>query len=92
MEKWQILLTVAKALVSIVFLCLGLHLLRKAKENRAKDGDKPQKPLGFKELSRWQKDPELLGLFFAFMGSVGIIYFLWDFWQIAAAFLQGNQS
>lgn len=91
MEKWSMLLTVAKALVCIVFLCLGSHLLRKAKENRAKDGDKPKKPLGFKELSRWQDDPELLGLFLVFMGSVGIIYSLWDFWQIAAAFLQGNK-
>ena len=81
------LLTVGKAFLAIAILCLGLHLLRKAKEKRAKDGNKPKKPLG----ASWQDDPELLGTFFAFIGFGGIICFLWDFWQIAAAFLQGNK-
>jgi len=81
---------VAKALAAIVFLCVGLHLLRKAKKNRATRGDKPKEPVWWKAPERWVEDPELLGLFFAFIGAGGIICSLWDFGRIAAAFWGGK--
>ena len=80
---------VAKALVAIVFFCGGLHLLRKAKKNRP-CGDKPKEPVWWKAPERWVEDPELLGLFFAFIGSGGIICSLWEFGRIAAAFWGGK--
>lgn len=84
------MLEVAKAVVAIGFLCAGLHLLREGKKNRAMRGDKPKEPVWWKAPERWVEDPELLGLFFAFIGSSGIIGFLWNFGRIAAAFWGGK--
>ena len=84
------MLEVAKAVVAIGFLCAGLHLLREGKKNRAMRGDKPKEPVWWKAPERWVEDPELLGLFFAFIGAGGIICSLWDFWRIAAAFWGGK--
>jgi hypothetical protein len=83
------LLTVAKALLSAGFLCAGLQLLRKAKKNRP-CGDKPKEPVWWKAPERWVEDPELSGLFFAFMGAVGIMGSLWEFWKIAADYFAGK--
>ncbi len=75
-------------MASILFFCLGLHLLRKAKKTRAAQKGKPQTPVWWNAPERWVEDPELLGLFLAFMGSCGIIQLLWQLGQIL---LQGNK-
>ena len=79
-------LTLAKLVVSLLFLSAGVHLLREAKMKMQKG--KPKEPVWWKAPERWVEDPELLGLFFAFLGSVGIIGTLWE---IASAFLAGNK-
>lgn len=78
------LLTVAEGLVSLVMLCVGVHLLREAKRQKGK----PKEPVWWKAPERWVEDPELLGLFFAFLGSVGTIQTLWE---VASALLAGNK-
>jgi hypothetical protein len=80
------LLTVAKGLVSLAMLCLGVHLIRKAKRNRTMDGNKPKEPVWWKQMERWQEDPELLGLFLAVIASGGILQTLWRFAQMALRF------
>ena len=77
-------LTLAKLVVALVFLCVGVHLLKKA---RMQNG-KPKEPVWWKAPERWMEDPELLGLFFTFLSSVGSILTLW---QIASGFLAGNK-
>ena len=76
-------LTLAKLVVSLVFLCVGVHLLGKAKRQEGK----PKEPVWWKAPERWVEDPELLGQFFAFLGSVGTIAALW---QISSSCLAGN--
>lgn len=66
-------LTGAEGLVSLAMLCLGVHLLRKAKRNRTKAGDKPKEPVWWKAPERWVEDPELLGLFLAVIASGGLL-------------------
>ena len=78
------LLTLAKLVVSLVFLCVGVHLLRKAKRQEGK----PKEPVWWKAPERWVEDPELLGLFFAFLGSAGTISTLWE---IVSALLSGSK-
>ena len=78
------LLTLAKLVVSLVFLCVGVHLLRKAKRQEGK----PKEPVWWKAPERWVEDPELLGLFFSFLGSIGTIQILWE---IATTCLAGNK-
>ena len=74
--------------VSLLFFCLGLHLLRKAKKNRAAHKDNPHEPVWWKAPERWMEDPELMGLFLAILGSGGIIHLLW---QLGQFFLQGHK-
>ena len=78
------LLMLAKLVVSLLFLSAGVHLLRKAKMQKGK----PKEPVWWKAPERWVEDPELLGLFFAFLGSVGTILTLWE---IATTCLAGNK-
>ena len=77
-------LMLAKLVGALVCLCAGVHLLREAKMRK----DKPKEPVWWKAPERWVEDPELLGLFFAFLGSVGTILTLWE---IASAVLAGNK-
>ena len=78
------LLTLAKLVGAIVFLCVGVHLLRKAK----RQAGKPKEPVWWKAPERWVEDPELLGLFFAFLGSAGTILTLWE---SVSALLSGSK-
>lgn len=82
---------VAMLIVSLLFLCLGLHLRREA--NRVMHGEKPKDPITFKALSRYpaadygehwkhKDDPEMvrvLGLLLVIFGVGGIIQTLWRF-------------
>ena len=77
-------LMLAKLVAALVCLYMGVHLLREAKIRK----DKPKEPVWWKAPERWVEDPELLGLFFAFLGSVGTILTLWE---IASACLAGNK-
>lgn len=73
---------------SLLALSVGVHLLRKAKKNRAAQKGKPQEPVWWKAPERWVEDPELSGLFFAIMGSCSILQLLW---QLGRILLQGNK-
>lgn len=80
------LLMLAKLVVSFLFLSAGVHLLREAKMKMQKG--KPKEPVWWKAPERWVEDPELLGLFFSFLGSIGTIQILWE---IATTCLAGNK-
>lgn len=84
-------LQVAMLIVSLLFLCLGLHLRREA--NKVLHGGTPKDPITFKALSRYpaadcgkhwknKDDPErvrVLGLLLIVFGVGGIIQTLWRF-------------
>lgn len=86
-----ILQEVAMLLVSLLFICLGLHLRREA--NKVLRGGTPKDPITFKALSRYptadygehwknQDNPEMvrvLGLLLVIVGVGGIIQTLWRF-------------
>jgi hypothetical protein len=80
------LLTVAEGLVSLVMLCVGVHLLREAKMRK----DKPKEPVWWKAPERWVEDPELMGLFLAVIASGGILQTLWRFARLASRFFAGE--
>ena len=85
------ILQVAMLLVSLLFICLGLHLHREA--TRVLHGEKPKDPITFKALSRYpaadygehwknKDDPERVrvwGLLLVIIGVGGIIQTLWSF-------------
>lgn len=80
------LLTVAEGLVSLVMLCVGVHLLREAKMRK----DKPKEPVWWKAPERWVEDPELMGLFLAVIASGGILQTLWRLARLASRFFAGE--
>lgn len=84
------LLTVTEGLVSLAMLCLGVHLLRKAKRNRDGDKGKPKEPVWWKAPERWVEDPEPTGLFLAVIASGGILQTLCRLARMASRFLAGK--
>ncbi len=74
-------------LVSILFFCVGLHLLKKAKKTRSAHNGKPQEPVWWKAPERWVEDPELLGLFLTVLGAGAILHLLW---QLASVIFAGK--